>query len=200
MKKLFGLLMLLGLAAGSAHAAQRNEEVVRHNSRTAHYLFNGITASTSAILIDLSDTTNFKHAQTGEILITGIRFSVDKVAASSATVMIGVVTFVDASTGTVKWFVTKRFAKDSVLTHFAELLNPNPAVWHVSVNTDGTTPLLVTNETASTNDATYQTDVNLPTSAGNQTPPGVGDIIIRVVMGGATALSTEADIFYYTER
>lgn len=196
MKKLFAALLFLGFCSGVAHA--RTDENVRLTGRVAKYTFTGITASTSSVLIDLSDQANFRHQQTGEVVITGIRVVVDKVAASSGTVRLGVVSAVSATNGTVKYFYEKPFEKDTVGTHLVEWFNINPVPVRTIVDSAGLTPGFVSN-VQDASDTTYQTDVRLNTPVGT-TFPAVGDIIFRLAMAGTTALNCTVEVYYYTEK
>lgn len=42
------------------------------------YLVNSVSATAYHVLIDLSDTTNWAHDQTGSIEISGIKYSIDR--------------------------------------------------------------------------------------------------------------------------
>jgi|GEM_PF-5401521 len=196
-KLLFGLLML---ASASAHAI--DFQVSREESSYVKYFLDGITASTSTILIDLSDTTNFPHEKTGYACLTNIRINVDKVAASTATIKIGVVTEVGATNGDVEWFFSKVFEADTVGTHLVENVNFAPAVIRAYVNSSGGTPYLLSSD-RTTDSTVYQTDVGLPTTAdtGGGVFPSAGDIVLRVEYEtGASASDITVEALYYTKR
>src|SRR6185436_1218852 len=76
-----------------------DKAVVVHSSVTVA----AAVTSTNSILVDLSDTVNYPHKETGELNLDSIRVDIDKIAASTCTVKIGVVNYVDTSTGSVTW-------------------------------------------------------------------------------------------------
>jgi opacity protein-like surface antigen len=204
MKKfLFLAALAVGLFASPAHAEYRSESYVRGTAGTAKFFFNGITASTSALVVDLSSASTgglYPHSNTAELDVVAIRVQIDKVAASSATVQLGVITAVNATNGNFTAFYSKSFNNDTVSTTLEDEVNPFPAVWRLKVNGDGKTPFLGSNLT-SLSDTAYQTDVTLPATSGTPTFPAVGDLILRVVMVGVpTAMNITVEVNYYSER
>ncbi len=161
------------------------------------------TISTSVVVIDLSDTTNWPHTETGQINISSIRFEFDKTAASTATVKLGVVNEIDASTGSVTWFYSKENTLNVSNTGIESLISPTPTLIRLRVNpngpqTDGLTPYILSNDKTS-GSTTYQTDVGLPSPVNNSTLPGFGDLIMSVV-NGASAITINLEIQYHTEK
>ena len=196
-KLLFGLLMLTGV---SAHAI--DFQVSREESSYVKYFFDGINASTSVILIDLSDSTNFPHSQTGYANITNLRVNVDKVAGSTMTIKVGVLSAVSGTVGTVEWFYSKILDADTVGTHQVENINYAPGVIRTYVNSSGATPYILSSD-ATTGSTVYQTDVGLPTTnaTGGAVFPAVGDIILRVDYEvGAAASDITVEGMYFTKR
>lgn len=159
------------------------------------------TISTAAIVIDLSDTTNWPHKETGELNISAFRIDVDKTAASTDTVKIGVVNFVDSSTGSVTWVETLEGTSNVSNTNVTEVLNFAPNYLRLRVNpngpqTDGLTPFILSNDTTG-GSTTYQTDVNLPSAFSAATKPGVGDLVVSVV-NGAAAIVVNIQVLYHS--
>jgi hypothetical protein len=127
MKKLFLFAALtLGLLAGRAHADYRPESYIRGTGVEAKYFFSGITTSTSVILVDLSSVTIHGHQNTGEVDVIYARVQIDKLAASTGTFKLGVITRVNATNGDLKYFFTKHFDKDTVGTSLESELIPWP--------------------------------------------------------------------------
>lgn len=163
------------------------------------------TVSTAAVLIDLSDTTNWPHKEDESIEIQGIRLQVDKTtsATSTFTVRIGVLNYVDTSSGTVTWFwnheeglsVTSNTSVANYVEYPAAL---NFKVLRGTGTMEGTVPNLKSNLTLNTN--IFQTDVMLPSPAtGGNTKPGYGDIV-ALIDKGASAITFTFEIFYNSQR
>lgn len=140
--------------------------------------------STAAIIVDLSDTTNWPHKEKGEIRVSWLRVSFDKAAASTETLKLGVVNFVNASTGTVTWFYSLPSSYNASNTNVVDVINYSPSWINLRVIPDneddaGVTPYLLSND--KTNGSTvYQNDVKLPTTSGTAAAPGYGDIILYI--------------------
>lgn len=162
-------------------------------------------ASTDTVLIDLSDTTNWPHKDTGAINITSIRIDTDKVAASTASVRIGVVNFVDSSTGSVTWFTGKEGDLNASYVDESPFLNLTPCFYKCRVNNngasvDGSTPYLFSNFKTS-GSTIFQTDVVLPSLAtSGSSAPGVGDIVAQIDKTSAAAATFNIEITYFSER
>jgi len=159
------------------------------------------TNSTSTLVIDLSDTTNWPHKDTGEINISSIRVDIDKVAASTVTVKLGVVNFVDTSTGSVTWFYSRGFAKNVSNTDVLDFQSYGRLFRRLRANsegrvTNGSTPYLLSNDTTD-GSTTYQIDVALPSPNGN-TKPGRGDIVMQVTKDGSNIAVLNIEILYHS--
>lgn len=161
-----------------------------------------LTTSTYTILVDLSDTTNWPHKKTREINIVGLKVFVDKVAASTGSVKIGVMNMVNASTGSVTWFYNQSWIKNVSNTGNHNFMDYSfsPIKTRVEgglAGTDGTTPYLLSNDKISQS-TVFQTDVNLPTLVG-QSPPGRGDIIVQYQNpDAANTIFVYIEMQYYT--
>ena len=200
-KYLIALIMFVGL--GSFARAGIFDYGVDKQSYLKYDLSVAVT-STATVLIDLSDTTNWPHNDTGYVRIGGLRIDIDKAAASTTTVKLGVVNFINPSTGSITWFYEKSNLLNVSNTEIMpmEIFFPLSIGCKVSPNngaTDGDTPFIFSNDTTS-GDTTYQTDVYLPSPNGN-VYPGLGDIILYVSKPGAsTSATVSVEIFYYTEK
>lgn len=161
------------------------------------------TTSTKTLVIDLSDTTNYPHEDTREINIIDLRVSVDKLAASTGTVKIGVVNFVNASTGSVTWFREFSSEKNASNTASSEYIPSLPSTIRTRVNstgnaTDGETPYILSNDTT-LGSTTFQTDQVLPSALGTDTAPGRGDIVLEIAKDSSNAWNLIVEVLYFAE-
>lgn len=200
MKKALAVVLLL--CAGWAHAGIFDYGA----EKTVYVKYDlAVTAtSTSTVLVDRSDTTNWPHKHAGSIRIVGLDVNVDKAAASTTTVKIGVVNFINASTGSITWVWEK-----SHLTNVSNTdVNANPHFFPIPINCkvepantadDGATPYVLSNDTTS-GSSTYQNDSDLPSPNGDVSP-GLGDLILFVQKPGTSTTATvNIHIWYYTDR
>lgn len=196
MKKFLGFLLLVGCMAGVSWGY--DYQMIPDQNALIHHqvtLANTVT-STSNIIVDLSDTTNWPHDGDKEIRISGIRVDIDKAAASTCTVKLGVITYVASSTGSVKWFHVCGSTINVSNTATQYYVNYAPSylrtlVVQTSTVTEGSTPHFMSND-ETLKSTTYQTDVLLPTTYGTDAYPKVGDIILYVFKPG---IATTANIF-----
>jgi hypothetical protein len=159
-----------------------------------------IADSTAYVLVDKSDTANFPHNETNFINVLGLNASVETHGDGIFDTWLGVITEVDATNGTAKWF-------DAL--HCENRDNPTDDTGHFDferdytrggaapdgicckVNTDESTPYLGSNLTQEGN-TNWQTDVGLASIAGaaggSTGKPGAGDIVMWVeeVTNGGT--------------
>lgn len=175
------------------------------------------TSSTTFLLIHLSSgngttgyLTEWPHKETGELTLSHIRVNLDKIAASTCTVKFGVVTAINASSGSVTWFGqqnallnvsnTTGDQRDSFTTPTITRLRVNVS----SVNAEGFTPYFLSNDKISLSSAdsvNFQSDVQLPSAATDAlTFPGVGDLLMFVSKTNLAALNISVEIKYYTRR
>ena len=132
----------------------------------------GTAATTTAYLvIDLSDVTNFKHGETGAIIVEWIDFEAD-VMSGTFNAHFGVLTELDADNGTVKFFHQIRMEK---ATNHSVPFKP-PGGINLLVES-GVPSYLVSNQELAGN-ALFQTDVYLPSIFGGSKIPAVGDLIL----------------------
>ena len=203
LKTLSFALALACLSLGVSHASVLDDAAVRDKSSFIKYRFNDVTVSTSAIVYDQSDTTNFPpHLATDHPVLISVRVAVDKVAASTGTFKLGVVTRADATNGDIEWFYSLDFDRDIVGTSIRDFMPLSPGGTRVYVSADNVTPYLFSSEKTMAS-TVYQTDVPLNTLTGTSVAPGRGDIVGRfdvVGNGTTTALDIVVEIYYYTER
>jgi len=197
MKKL--ILALAALVFTTPVFAAPFDAVFRDDAVEVLYTSPAVAASTTAIIIDLSDTTNWPHKKSASINISGVWLDFDKAGASTGTVKVGVVSEVNATSGTVRWFYVAGNASNHVSTPGAQTPNINGLI-RTKITGTGTTPYLLTNNSTALS-TTYQTDVALPTAFGVSAAPGVGDIVAFIEGGGAAAtLTATIHLIYSAER
>ena len=175
---------------------------------TAVLQIEAVAASTAYVLVDLSDTTNFPHDQTGHVEVLGMVISAEKASDGVYDLWFGVISEVDASNGSADWFQvlhleasgnatdsTDRFAWQIDYT----LGGGNPTGVYCLVVSEAT-PHLVTNITqnGSTN---WQNDTGLASPAGAAAgatgKPGAGDIVMWAEeVSGSGTLDFCITLFY----
>lgn len=176
---------------------------VRDSSISLHFTTSTLSGTGSMVLIDLSSTTVFPHTETGSVNISALAVRMDKAAASTCTVRMGVVTYIDASSGTIKWF----YSSDNLLNvsnaDVSRFENPNEAIYRLytvagSTLVPGATPFLVTNDITSIS-GTYKSGTSLQTPLGSAAP-AVGDIVMDYTKTTAASVTIIVDLQYHTKR
>lgn len=162
------------------------------------------TISTSSVIISLSSSTDgsvYPHRFNRELQIRGVKIYVDKLAASTCTVKLGVVTYVDVSSGSVTYFTgvsNERNVSNTLneqlyyLDNLAHNLHVDPLVPVTTV--DGKTPYLLSNDTLSKSTA-FNNTTAIPATSGVIIPK-VGDLILTVSNGNA-AVDVYIEVMYY---
>lgn len=132
-----------------------------------------VTASTPYVLIDLSDTTNFPHEFTTELILKGLRVHAEPQSSGVYDLWFGVVTELDATNGTAEWLevihlegVSGVFAQ-SIPFDSLPLGVASQTLEHVLTNVS---------QAGHTN---WQNDVYL-TSPGGSAIPEVGDLVLWI--------------------
>ena len=194
MKKVILFLLTFGMI-GFAHAGIFG--AVEKSNKLIHYVITGNVASTSTILIDLSDTSGYPHKKTNSINISFLKIIVDKVDLATGSVKIGVVTRVDTTDGDVSFFADVSFTTTTVL-YLESKLNITPSTIRTLVKSNSVQHF-VTNDTLSSN-TNFQTDVSLNTSAGGVAFPAIGDIVIHVTGRNTKAANFSFSVLYQGVR
>lgn len=147
----------------------------------------GVTASTPYVLVDLSDTTNFKHTKTGWLSLEGLNVHAEKASDGAYDVWVGVVTECDATDGSAEWVhcfhlesvgnatdSTDRFAQSVDFT----LGGSNPMGIPCLVDTANDTLAYVATNQSQADNANWQNDTNRTSPVGATTKPSVGDVVV----------------------
>jgi len=161
-----------------------------------------IAAAEAFVLVDLSDTTNFPHTETGRIRVYSLSITAEKAGDGQFVLLIGVITEVDATDGSTKWFLVvddemvlnPTDSTDRIIVQFSW---PNGLDLEVSA---GAALNLISND-GHTGSVIWQTDVNLDSPVGaTSSPPGAGDLVLYVEEpGGTGTISFTITVEYTTE-
>jgi hypothetical protein len=158
-------------------------------SYTAVLQAEAVAASTAYVLVDLSDTTNFPHEDTGHIEVLGMVVSAETHGDGIFDLWFGVISEVDATNGSADWFQVLHVenrdnATDDTGRFFEQIDYTFSGVNPQGVNclvVSEATPHLITNITQDGN-TNWQTDTGLASPAGAAAgatgKPGAGDIVL----------------------
>ncbi len=211
MKK-FVAFLFLAILPSHIHAAITDPQVVQEKS-VALYFSTPIAANKnlSFDLISLSTTTGlFPHLDHGEIDISHIDVVMDKIAASTTTVKIGVVNFVNTSTGSVTFFYSKTAVHNVSNTAGTDFLNFTPTFIRckvkpnntaISTDVDGLTPYIISNDKISGStvyNSSATVSMQLPSIVGPITPRP-GDIVMQVITDASNAVNILVNLVYHSE-
>jgi len=142
-----------------------------------HMSLNGVSGNTNYMLVDLSDTTNWPHTETGHLSINHIILSINPSTTFQGDILVGFLSNVDESNGDFHQII----ALHGDLNASPQVLNLNLGLH--SIDTDkgdwfGPTTL---------NDVAFQTDVLLLGPDGRTVyPSGNGDLVMRLTSSAGT--------------
>lgn len=161
-----------------------------------------VTGSTAAIVIDLSDTSNFPHKNTSHLRVIAADVLIDQVAAGTSTVKLGVLTSVNASSGTVNWFHTVSNALNVSNTNKNVSRYWTPAEIDLSVEGVNSTPkFLSLDKTRITpvegRPLLWQNDIPLRTPTGGSAAPAKGDLVAEFDTTAANGAIVSIGVLYY---
>ena len=151
-----------------------------------------VSASTAYVLVDLSDTTNFKHTRTSHTNLLGLILTTEKASDGAYDIWVGTVIENDATDGTAAWCQvfhleasgnatdsTDRFAWQVDYT----LGGGNPEGLNLKVTAAGAMAYQLSNISLA-DSAYWQNDTGLASPAGAVAgatgKPGVGDLVVLV--------------------
>ena len=170
-----------------AHQGNENGDLYTQghgNTKLAVLRDTAVTTDEGYVLVDLSDTTNFKHTLTGRIRLYSLTLTaeLESDGTGKGRLYIGVVTEVDDANGSVDWFLVidmQTFANaDDDSTRF----QPPPWTWPngLDLEVDGALEscknlLTATKDSGTT---TWQTDTALGSPYSIGSAPGQGDLVV----------------------
>jgi len=159
-------------------------------NQTVHLDTGSVATQTAFMLIDISDTTNWKHTNTDHIIIDRILIQSDPDAAYLGEIKIGFLTNVSATDGDFNQILDLDLAKKS--DAIVEELEFGTHGFHCQTSTHFG-PIIA-------NSTLFQTDVNLggPDDPGTLTyPSGNGDLVMLVERSAGT-IDVSLSITYET--
>ena len=180
------------LTTGSINVVNLGNTVARHN-RTSLYTVDGfadtstvhldtgeVSAQTAFMLVDISDTTNWKHTNTDHVIIRHILLEADPDASYLGEIKVGFLSSVSAVSGTFNQIIDVDLAKKSDLV--IEDLTFTGG-FHCQASTHFG-PIIA-------DSLLFQTDVDLQgPNAATSFPSGNGDLVMLVeVAAGTTDVS-----------
>lgn len=174
--------------------------VTTKESQRAHFValsINDIGATEYGILIDLSDTANYPHNNTGHVNLSAVYINVDRPGSSVGLVQLGVITRIDGTDADIAFVQGVGFEKGSeTIINRDRLFSPNRMVCRVESGalTDVATSFITLN------DAAVNTGVSLPNALGGTSTPEVGDIIVKFSSLSGGDYDAAFSGFYFTER
>ena len=148
-----------------------------------------VAATTAYVLIDLSDTTNFKHKFTNALILKSLALHAEKAGDGAYDVWVGIITEVDATNGTAEWihcFHVEATGNPTDSTdRFAQKINFKDLDLKVNASVAASEYLeFVTSNISLAGNTAFQTDVGLGSpagAAGGATgKPGAGDLVVYV--------------------
>jgi hypothetical protein len=164
-----------------------------------------LAASEPFILVDLSDTANFPHEETGKIRVYEIDINVERGEAAASgefIVYIGVITEVDATNGSTSWFIVLHEETDDQATDGISRSHYHYE-WREGFDLEiaADAPVWFLSNVGDSGDTDWQTDVNLDSPLGDaQSPSGAGDLCMLVEeTGGTGSISICVTVAYLTE-
>ena len=157
-----------------------------------HFHVDGLAADTKYILVDISDTGNYPHANTDYVHIDWLDFEVDASANADYTVSIGFLEDVDVDSG--DFYVVTHFSGTKQTGQNKDLFKR-----YIPAGVRARASSVVTHAVG-IDTADWQTDVNLastldPTTA--DTAPGIRDLVMEVIIN-AQSIDLAVDGGYHT--
>lgn len=164
-----------------------------------------LAADEGFVLVDLSDTANFPHTETGKIRVYEIDVNIERGEAAVSgeyIVYIGVITEVDATNGSTKWFIVLHEETDAESTDDAARSHYH-FEWREGFDLEiaSDAPVWFVSNVGHSGDTTWQTDVDLDSPIGDTSnAPGAGDLVMYVdETGGTGSISICVTVAYLTE-
>lgn len=138
------------------------------------YSSGAVTATTYAILIDLSDTVNFPHSDTGRVDLYSSFLFVDRSSSATGLVRLGVITRIDGTDADVAYVQGVSFnnTADRIIERDRQFRIP------LKLGQSGGELTRIATGFKATNIAAINTAITLPSPKGNVTP-AIGDIVVE---------------------
>jgi len=159
-------------------------DVIQHaheGNGMIHFVKDGILATQDLILIDISDTDNYPHLETGFAHIAWFNFQVDASSDADYIIQIGFLENVDDTNGD--------FSELFRVSGTRKAGNNKAGFFPMSPQGPSTSSGKLATSIKSLNDTAFQTDVNLASTLDPgtaDTPSGDGDMVARVTIAAGT--------------
>ena len=163
---------------------------------------NATTTASSVVLVDLSDTTNFKHFNTsGAIEVSQIRINWSSDVVATTTLKFGVIASTTSAGNLVDvyWFDTVSFSTYAAAPFNGrqeKVLNYQPSAMKLGITSALPNGFLTGDSNTSSN--LFATTSTISSPVGNQTSgskPGVGDLVMRIYDQKGTATTSVQTIY-----
>ena len=169
----------------------------RERAKMVSYANSSISATKYVALVDLSDTTNFPHTQTGRIDFTYWKIAIDRGNTSVGFVRIGVISRIDGTDADIHYLFNVPFDKSD--TRRILSIN-NIGSGQMKFGIDGGVLQDGITNSADTSLAAVNTGVTLDSPRGTSTvTPAVGDIILKLEHSSGNAWSLAFEACYHSE-
>lgn len=203
------LFALIGAVPRSAYAWISSPLVGQEKTVMVHFSTTVIAGATSVFdLVSLGNTASlFPHLDHGELDVSHVNIMVDKIATSTGTVKLGVVNFVNQSTGSATFYYDCAYVRNVTNNSLPFTDYFTPAFLRGKVlsgktatnsDIDGITPFITSNEKLS-GVAALSGAVLLQSPAGFINPRA-GDLMMQVVNNdSANPVTIQMEIYYHSE-
>ena len=212
-------MSLLDTADGSQSKDAVNESIMVRGSRYGDLYSMGhgdtfwavleepdIAATQGVILVDLSDTANFPHTETGKIRLYRLDVDIERgenAASGEFILYIGVITEVDATDGSTKWILAMHEETDAESTDDAARMFRSYK-WDEGLDLEisAGVPVWGISNVGDAGSVVWQTDVLLDSPHGAAaSASGTGDLVMLISeTGGTGSISVSVTVQYITEK
>lgn len=164
-------------------------------------IFNQRSITTNAThwfgMIDLSDTTNWPHDETGRIDLSAVLLATDKALNSRGSLMIGVITRVDDTDADVSFVVGFTFDQNDTES---QIITLNLAPTQIKCGVSGGELTRIKTAIKALNVSAINTNGgDLTFASGITFTPAVGDIVIRIIKSAGGNFNYSATTFYHAD-
>lgn len=182
--------------ATSADGELQITSIEQEKNNLAAYTKQDVSATTYAVLVDLSDTTNWPHDATGRADLSYVSFQVDRASSTVGRLSLGVITRVDGTDADVVFFRGLIF-QHGTETFLERAENFAPSQIKCGVSGGATTHLLVAETTGI---AAINTATPLDSPLGTATvTPAPGDLVVRFQHDNGGAWTGAVSVLYHAQ-
>jgi hypothetical protein len=170
-------IALVEVRNGSTNTWAKEVFVAERPTNVVYHEVPNFSATTRAIIVDLSDTSGYAHGDTGFIAFHDVNGTICIDGATGKwNIRFGVVGEIDASNGTVYWFWGTSLS-GAAETCAQLTYRPLPTM---NMVLSGQTPTDWATGKIDAGSSNWQSDVAIPTFIGGSTAPGVGDVVTEI--------------------